>query len=88
MSIINDYLIDDMLNLIMDLSNNYYCVIVCKRWNRIIQPNLDICQKCNKIVQIYKKIIWVMEPGSNICHSFHVRQFAILGDLIKKICNK
>ena len=82
MTTINDFLIDDLLNLIMNMSNNYYCMIVCKHWYKIILPHSDICTICNKTIQVYGRIIWVTDPSTEVCHDFHVKRFKILAQLM------
>ena len=80
----NDLLINDILSVIIQLSNNYYCALVCKKWYQIIIINSIICSKCNKIVQIYDTRLWFTDinDGSvgdgmggninnNICHGYN-----------------
>lgn len=58
---INNIIIDDILSLIIQYSENYYCILVCKKWYNIIIPNSSKCSKCNKIIQMYNTILWISD---------------------------
>jgi hypothetical protein len=54
----------DTFNLICQYANNYYCFLVCKKWNSIIMANSKKCCTCNKIVQMYNNILWITDDES------------------------
>jgi len=62
---------DDTLNLILQISNNYYCIGVCKKWYTIIFQNSIICKECNKIVKMYNKNLWISDADDSVCHGFY-----------------
>lgn len=63
----------DMLSLIYDLTNNYYCTLVCKDFYNIIQQNAIQCQTCNKFIKIFNHVQWITDPKDDeiTCHGYY-----------------
>jgi len=61
-------LCDDALNLILKLSQNCYCAIVCKKWYDLLLLSSNVCLKCNKITKIHDMELWGNDNISE-CHT-------------------
>lgn len=64
-------LIDDILGKVINLSNNYYCISVCKKWYNLIAKHSPICNTCNKIIKMYDNILWITDEKDDICHGYY-----------------
>jgi hypothetical protein len=62
---------DDVLNLILSKTDNYYCIGVCKQWYDIIIKNSIICETCNKIVKMYDTVLWISDKSDIVCHGYY-----------------
>ena len=67
----NITLCDDILNLIISQSNNYYCTIVCKDWYNAVLQNSIVCKDCNKIVKMYGTDLWFTDEDDSLCHGYY-----------------
>ena len=65
-----DYLNNDILNIIIPLSTNQNCFLVCKQWYENFKRNLQKCQTCNKVTKIYDKEIWATDEEDDYCHEY------------------
>ncbi len=65
-----DYLNNDILNIIIPLSTNQNCFLVCKQWHRVFMSNAHKCATCHKITKIFDKEIWTTDEKDNQCHQF------------------
>ena len=64
-------LCNDVLNLIISYSNNYYCIIVCKDWYNAVLQNSVTCKDCNKIIKMYDTDLWVSDDKDSFCHGYY-----------------
>jgi hypothetical protein len=60
-------LIEDIQNIILKESENIYCTIVCKQWQKIILKNSHVCKTCNKITKIYDNVLWITDNDDPFC---------------------
>jgi hypothetical protein len=97
-----DTLNTDILNIIIPLSNNPHCLLVCKLWHKLTLQNSYVCKTCNKIVKVYDKEIWAYDKEDEYCHEYKgklkdyrtfkkmvvydVEYFKLLENPPKKIC--
>lgn len=71
----------DILDIIMKMSNNYNCTLVCKEFYEIIKRNSSICVQCNKFVKIFGITQWFTdeddpcldENNNQMCHGYYNR---------------
>jgi hypothetical protein len=68
---INDILCEDIINIIISLSGNNNCILVCKQWYNYILKNSQTCTTCNKIVKIYDIELYSSDDGDIFCHSYY-----------------
>jgi len=75
---------DDMLNLILSKTDNYYCIGVCKQWYDIIIKNSIICETCNKIVKMYDTVLWITDDNDIVCHGYYgdIKKYKTLKKII------
>lgn len=66
-------LVDDVLDFIFKLTNNYYCFIVCKRWYYLLLKSSKICNECKKIVKMNNITLWYTYyyMGFHSCHGYY-----------------
>jgi len=62
---------DDILSIILKHSHNYHCILVCKRWNKLILMQSQICNTCNKIVKMYDDTLWFTYAEDKVCHGYY-----------------
>jgi hypothetical protein len=82
-----DYLNTDILNIIMPLSTNQNCFLVCKQWHRVFMSNTHKCSTCNKTIKIYDKELWATDD--EYCHEYNgtTDDYETLKAMIYKNCN-
>lgn len=68
---------EDVLDIIFRLSDNYYCFIVCKQWQQILLKSSHKCKKCNKVVKMYDTILWYTDKTNEICHGFYDKTYTL-----------
>ncbi len=61
----------DILNIIIPLSTNQNCFLVCKQWYENFKRNLIKCPTCNKVTKIYDKEIWATDKEDDYCHEYN-----------------
>lgn len=65
----NNILVDDILNIILKTANNYYCLLVCKKWYTIMVQNSVLCKKCGRILRTCSMALWdLIWPYGNYSH--------------------
>jgi len=97
---INDILIDDILNIIIPLAKNYYCLTTCKKWYSITlkNPTTMLCH-CGRIKKIYGEYLWYLpivkvpwtghsyKYFSNACYCEHKLKFDCIITLLRSDYN-
>ena len=68
---------NDVLNIILNLADNYYCFIVCKEWQKIMLTSSYVCKKCHKIVKMYDTILWYSNKKNNLCHEYYDKIYTL-----------
>jgi len=78
---------NDVLNLILSKTDNYYCIGVCKQWYDIIIKNSIICETCNKIIKMYDTVLWITDDDDIVCHGYYgnMERYKILKNIIKEM---
>ncbi len=80
------HLPNDLINIIINISNGYKLMYVCKSFKNVIYQRLTKCNDCSKIVKIDNNELWL---PNILCHEIdnfynkhiiHIKQF----DCIKK----
>lgn len=66
---INNILYNDVLNIILEQSENCYCTIVCKRWYNLIIKKSNTCEVCGKIIKMYTINLWCTVNEDSMCHT-------------------
>jgi hypothetical protein len=76
----------DILSIIIPLSTNQNCFLVCKQWYDNFKRNLLRCSTCHKITKIYDKEIWATDDDE-YCHEYKgtTEEYKVLKDMIKFI---
>ncbi len=67
---INNYLNDDIFNIIFSYSTNKDCIFVCKLWHDIIIRCGQKCQTCHKIIKMCGVELWVTDDDE-FCHEYY-----------------
>jgi hypothetical protein len=75
----------DILNIIIPLSTNQNCFLVCRQWYDNFKRNLLRCSTCHKVTKIYDKEIWATDEDDDYCHEYKgsTEEYKVLKDMIK-----
>lgn len=62
---------NDILNIIINMSANYNCIITCKKLYNLILQNSKICTCCKKIINMYDNVLWITYLDDEMCHGYY-----------------
>jgi hypothetical protein len=62
---------NEIWDLILSKTDNYYCLGICKSWYDIIIKHSEICKDCGKVVKMYDTVLWINDPSDTICHGYY-----------------
>ncbi len=65
----------DVIGIIYDLCNNYYCALINKEFYDIIKHNAKICPDCHKFIKIFNQVQWITDEtdiyNKKLCHGYY-----------------